>query len=688
MATKVNIFHKPANQDWADVTPFVMKDGFPDAFTETLKGEGLNEYRVKEFTFNLHKASFGDAFTWPERLDFVKIEEANSGIPLLNGFVDEIRKEYSDTPEFTVFPNALLLKDTLVGEVTEDEGEEPITEFKLMDSPKPLHEIVGEVCTSVNNKRGTNFTADEDSVPTTESDIKNFFGNTIFKMRQFGFINFLFEVIFGEDKIEIRKQSASNYPSGYRYTALRYDVGLFIKTVISYGAFLNWAWSHYWGWPFNWTISISLVVPWFDFKLPTMGAYIFAYDCTGGGVGDIQATHEFFPLAPFHDTWPSLHGYGTKVNNGDFTNLGNIGQNKIWSYLKREGWENPIIKLAWDYDSTNTYWVAEAKNPTDLFGYWLIFGSMETPFDNEYRLHYRNKNGSDILKDLAIVSNRWFYVDPLDKIHLLPRNDANNTKQVISSNFLERERETEKNKESEVSVSRYEKDSSSGKVSTYGLVLRKNELDAIVQQYSLYAQSTRQEYNIKLYDPPTGDDRIALMDEIVVTADGNTGDYSIGRVIELEQSFLDNTVSFKTEVSDDFTLMEYTEEQEEGEGPNPSDPSVEIYLPQPNTQHTWAFGGELYITWEYFGDGWPSSQSSVWVELKLQQEMGPTFVTVAIIAYDLHPPTNVYSSSLTDEVYDGVNKNAGYEDYRIKLSVYWAGQSPIIAYRNIVILDN
>jgi hypothetical protein len=180
------------------------------------------------------------------------------------------------------------------------------------------------------------------------------------------------------------------------------------------------------------------------------------------------------------------------------------------------------------------------------------------------------------------------------------------------------------------------------------------------------------------------------MDEIVVTADGNTGDYSIGRVIELEQSFLDNTVTFKTEVSDDFSLMEYTETQEEGEGPSPSAPAIEIFLPQPNTQFIWGVSGSLNITWVYLGDGWPSSESSVYVELQLQQEVGPSYYTVAYIVPNLHPPTNVYYSSLSDEIYDDIIKHAGYENYRIKLFAYVPNDNnftPIVEYRHIVILD-
>ena len=108
----VTIWHKPNGADWENVTNFTLKDGFPDDFSETLKGDGLNEYQVKEFTFNLHKPSLTSV---PARLDFCKVEEASSGTILLNGFIDEIRNEFTDTPEYTIFPNALLLKDTLVG---------------------------------------------------------------------------------------------------------------------------------------------------------------------------------------------------------------------------------------------------------------------------------------------------------------------------------------------------------------------------------------------------------------------------------------------------------------------------------------------------------------------------------------------------------------------------------------------
>ena len=549
-----------------------------------------------------------------------------------------------------------------------------------MDAPLPLVDIVNQLSEDINGKKGTQFFADTDSVPTAESTIRNFFGNILLKYKRLSFLytilGFLFEDVPG-DGVLVKRKNDNSKPSGKAYYVIEKDAGFFMKTFVSVGAFLSFSW--------GFTVAtksfgFSFRVPWFDFRVPTLGAYYYVREAIGGGLSEILDTREFFPLGPFFDVIPGLNEYGDSYTNAQSDNIQN---SRINRYLDVEGYnlaDGNITK--WDYDSNNTYAIVHAKKKKQELSIYEILLSFETPFDNEYRFHYRNRNGADVLKQLALVSNRWFYVDPNNKIHFLPRNDMEATIELNTDNLLEFDRKTEKEPDSKISVDRYEADKD-GKVQKYGIVLRKNELDSIVNQYSKFFEGTRNEFKIKAYNPPSGVNKIKLMDEIIITDYQHENSsvispQSVGRVTEIKQSFLENWIELKTEVSSNFELSTFDGTQDEGEGPNPLDPGVVLVNPEPFQVFTWH--GSINITWNYTGEWGVNAEN---VDIWLMQETYPdsgAYQNVVLIT-SISTTSSSYEVDLTGTIFLTVPTSVS-DNYKIRFVINELG---ILVDKNILI---
>jgi hypothetical protein len=108
--------------------------------------------------------------------------------------------------------------------------------------------------------------------------------------------------------------------------------------------------------------------------------------------------------------------------------------------------------------------------------------SFETTFDDEYEIHYRDKTVQEIMKALCQVSGRWWMVDDLDQVWMLPLGDTMGIDSIPRGKILSLKRKAIKAEEPTINVDRYEEDDG-GKITSWGIKLRKNEVDAIQRAY-------------------------------------------------------------------------------------------------------------------------------------------------------------------------------------------------------------
>jgi len=109
----------------------------------------------------------------------------------------------------------------------------------------------------------------------------------------------------------------------------------------------------------------------------------------------------------------------------------------------------------------------------------LIF---ETPFDFYQRLHYKNATPAKVLRDLAVVTDRYFFVNEDNEIMLKKRDFEYSGLQVDRKWFLSRKVKIKRDQETEIRIDRYKRDSD-GKVTDFGIVLREAEWEFLQSFY-------------------------------------------------------------------------------------------------------------------------------------------------------------------------------------------------------------
>tara|TARA_B110000444_G_C18846410_1_gene602325 strand:+ start:647 stop:2737 length:2091 start_codon:yes stop_codon:yes gene_type:complete len=595
-ASKIRILYAQKTEStpvFSDITRLVSINSFPEFFEKSLKGKGWFDFEVKSFSFRVLVTDFDSI---PKRLDWVQIYSLADNSLLMDGFIDEMKDELADDPQFTIFPKSLLLKDTIIGEV-EESAEESEQNFTYdSGATLPLWELVQDIANKTNIKAGTNFTATDQSVPIVESTNKNFFGNLFDKIRKWDFIyrllSFLLPGMNLSDTFRIFRKSDSSQPSGYSYFAIKKDAGFLQKTWFSQGQFLDFSfsWGFYLGWPFNKSIgfSFNLEVPSRDYKFPTLMARGYVYNLIAGGYGDNgqeNAVYEWFPLFPWGDGPPSFSQYGEEYNGW---NSQNISEQKASKFLDEEGYTNPTAVVSFDYDANNSYAIIGGKPRKFDLSPWYFLASFETPFDNHYRVTYKNATASEMLRDLSVVSNRFFYVDDNGLIYMTPRNNDGADKNIKRKNLITLEQNTIKEADPKVDFNAYKTDDK-GKVISYGVRVREKEKTAILAYYKKFFQGQRVERKFEIY---TGIDDvdINLMDTIILDGDdtNNISQSLIGRVIKKDISFLEHKKRFTCEVASDFIEMG---DESGGDGLNidlpggDSLPNVSITSPSSNSIH-------------------------------------------------------------------------------------------------------
>jgi len=507
-----------------NITSKVLADSFPDSIEESFKGTGLFEFEASDLTFKL----FGKI---ANRDDDILIKYAGTGEVVFAGFVDAVDDDTSGIQEITVCSYSVKLKDTKIGEEVDTGDDETVWEFDT-NGQKSVKEIVLKVIQAVYDRIGLQFYADDETIQVSSASVKKFFGNILRHMPRQGLIATLIDLVFPGDRgYQIRTKSGNVY-------IIEQDAMFQMKTIWKKGSFANLTLQI----P-PWTINLGVtkikkgawinfhfLIPPFDLKIPTIGAKYWVYRCVSGGLEHIR-THEWFPLLALQLPGtssllfdcdlipPNLENlYGTRHTSNSSNNILSKGSNpykKINSFLKEEGY-NPdhwTLQAMIDLDENNTYVLLHAyKKFNDLFGRDMVL-SFETPFDKYYNMTYRDASAMDILHDLAVLTNSYLYVDADKKIYLFPRGSALRSITLPRSCILELETETTKVDDVLVDIQRYEEDSE-GRVTSYGVKVRKNEWDAIQSYYEEVMEGEQTDTTVKLFDP--GDVRLADQ----VTLDG------------------------------------------------------------------------------------------------------------------------------------------------------------------------
>lgn len=618
MDSPIRILHKAKDStgDYVDVSRYVSVDSFPEYFEKSLKGKGWFEFEVKSFDFSMLITELSPA---PKRLDWIRIYSNANDSLLMDGFIDEVKDELADAPNFVIFPNALLLKDTIIGEVEESSDEDDETYIYESGATMPLWELVQDIINKVNIKAGTTFTTSEEAVPIVESTNKNFFGNMLDKLRAWSFmtavLNFLWPFFNLSDNFKIYRKTDNAEPSGYKWYLVKKDAGFFSKTFISQGAFLSWtpSWGFYLGWPFNKTYGFSwhVYAPGSDWRIPTLMAKYFVYRLEAGGMGNFgepNHVYEWFPMWPWSNSSPQLANFGSEYDANGSTN---ISSQKMRKFLDEEGYSNQAVKSSFDYDDGNTYAILTGKPKKFDLSPWSFFASFETPFDNYYRVTYKNATASDILKHLSIVSNRYFYVDDNNVVFMVPRETDTANKTINRDNIIDLKQNTIKEVDTNMDFDAYTTDDK-GKVQSYGVRVRQREKDSILAYYKKYFQGDRIERKVELYTGVEEVD-INLMDQIDISADEEgLGGQVLGRVIKSDMSFLEKKRRFTCEIASDFVDMSNGEGyggETGGDGledPDPDDdgtqdPYISLYTPQSNTSFGNQTGFSISLNWNSAG---------------------------------------------------------------------------------------
>jgi len=158
--------------------------------------------------------------------------------------------------------------------------------------------------------------------------------------------------------------------------------------------------------------------------------------------------------------------------------------------------------------------------------------SFETAFDDEYGGHYRDNTAMDIIRDLAVMSNRWLYVDREGMVYMIPRTSSRGSISLTADKTLDYTKKVMQEQDRDISVNQYE-ENDDGEITSFGLIIRKNELESVRSYYKdLFAGDITQ-YTLLMYDSIDDDILKSVAWDYKPTFD------SIGKVISIEHSLLE-----------------------------------------------------------------------------------------------------------------------------------------------------
>lgn len=506
-----------------DFTHLVDKDSFPEYFDEGFKGDGYFDFQVEPFTFKV--ITLGSTVK-PARGDWVVITNTRTAGTLLRGKIDEIQDDETPLPEITVFPQALLWKDTIIGDAVELSVGEPIKEYSV--SNRHVRAILNDLITTINTEHSTEFWLDEDSVPD-QVNTGLFFSE---KMKEIGGKTFgqrIMAWLLYTDDLELRWRDENDT----LYLLFR-DGDIHDKTIVSEGAWLDY--TYFLSIPLT-DITISLgpwVLPPSDFTIPWLTTKYNVWKVTSSG---LEWVEQF-------ETNPGF--YGEFVSQNETT----TPYDKFISFAESQGMiGNDDVTLevvqAWQIDDLNEFAIVTGTYKDDPAETYKMLISYEAVFDDTYSAVYRDKTASEIILDLAKAANRLFYIDREGKVYFIPRTTNRGSVNYIENNTLEASKVVKREPTSDVRINRYKEDSK-GKVSTYGLKIREAQYEALVSYYRALFTGEITQRVLKMY-------RLEDMVETTSPAPNISGDHilkeinwdhltgasDIGIVIKMEHSFLE-----------------------------------------------------------------------------------------------------------------------------------------------------
>lgn len=447
------------------VTHLVDFETFPEWFEESMKGDGYFEFEVKPFVFTL--ITIGTDIV-PARGDWVVITDSATNEQLLNGKIDEILNADSSLPEITVFPQALVLKDAMVGDTValtlEDSLVGDTIEYvkQFIFGTQTLRTILTRVLNEVNAVHGSSMFTSAESVPASESG-NQFFG----------------------DLLKIENSRLGVGVASFLY--IRYTLGEYnLIEAINSSSFNVWRMQ-------GSTLAFSA-----NYETDvTFGPILEGNQATN--VNEEQIIAEAL-----------ANGFVSSIQGVDTT---------------------PTIQASFDYDDQSSFALVHGRTANGG-GLSAMVLNFTTTTGNAFSGRYQNFTAMEIIRDLAVVSNRWFYVDRTGLVYLLPRNSSRGSISLTAGKTISAVKKIRAEQDTEIQVNRYVIDSE-GYVTSWGLQLRDNQVEAIKLSYRVLLAEDITEWTLEMYDS-IGDDILKA-----VSWDMKSELPTIGKVISIAHSLLD-----------------------------------------------------------------------------------------------------------------------------------------------------
>jgi hypothetical protein len=501
----------------------IHKDSFPDIAT-SFKGDGYFDFEAEPLSFKVNTRGLNI------NIDDIVVITDEYGNVIINGFVDEIGDELSNPVEITVYPQSLKLKDITAGETViindDPENEETAIDYDTAGY-KSVQEIIADLSKQAARETGWSFNTSEAAVPNPVKSGQRYFGNN------------LAEIVRGklrlmEDSMHFRGKDGILY-------LIKIDSGFVMKTLLKKGEWgsvnlqvpgrdhdlgvttiKKGAWLDY-----------NLQMPPFEVKIPGLGAYYDIYRCEYGAITHIERKTWIDNTEEIERQLNQT--YGDKVYTLQYGNIKN--ESSISAILSEMGYNLKKVYSIIDTDSFNSFALIKAhKKNNDIFGRDMLI-SLETSTDFYYKAHYRNKPVMDILKDLAVVTDRYLYINSANTIHLLPRNINTGSVSIKRNRVLELKKKTSNQDEISVSVNRYV-ENEDGEPTNFGLKLRNNEWSNIERNIKDKFAGKKIQYSWKVANTPLVD----LTKKILI--DGSAG---YGMVTRMSRNHLANKIEFTSE---------------------------------------------------------------------------------------------------------------------------------------------
>jgi len=517
----VKVYHKNQLINWR-----IHKDSFPDIET-SFKGDGYFDFEVEPLSFKVNKKGLNIQVN-----DIVVITD-EQGRVIINGYIDAIGDELSNPVEVTVYPQSLKLKDITAGQevlINEDPDNEETAVDYVTAGYKSVREIVAELAKQASQETGWSFNTNESAVPDP-SETKH-------RKRYFGTVL---------DEIPLGKISLSEEFFYFRgKDGILYFIsdisGLRMETLIPKSAF-NFSIIVPWNdWPAlgvkkgSW-LNQHLIFPSSDIKAPATYPAADVSRCEYGGLTYIDRVQRFVEAGEETRSISKQlkNKYGERLNTIQYENI--QSEDALSAILDEMGYKLKNVIALIDTDSFNSYALVEAKKKfNDLFGRYL-FISLENSTEFYYEAHYRNTPVMDILKDLAIITDRYLYIDPNNTICLLPRAGYYKSVTVNRADVLEIKKTTSNQDDISITVNRFT-ENQEGEAESYGLKLRDNEWSYREKSLNEKFTGKKETYDWKIINKGSV---IDLTKEVFM------GGAGYGVIIKIKRNKIEKTIEFTTE---------------------------------------------------------------------------------------------------------------------------------------------